>query len=443
MTLRKRIAVIISGLIIISSLIMYAVTRLALGSSISGQVSIKFFIIITTHIFTGLAIIAAVLFIIEKLVLSRLLRLGSCISSIGASGNPATKVAVTGRDELAKLAEEINKMLAALEQAQGELRQEKKLYRNLADKLRTAHEQLLAIIEFLPDATFVIDHGGKVIAWNRAMEKLTGTSKQEIIGKSDYTYAVPFFGEPGPMLINLIRTDINGDELGYEQVEKKGNTLYAEVLAPCLYNGKGALLGMTASPLYDSDGRLVGAVSTIRDITEQKQAEEQLKFLSLHDPLTGLYNRMYFDQEMKRLAGEGNIKAGIIICDVDNLKVVNDTMGHDMGDKMLLAVAGIFKETLRKNDIVARIGGDEFAILLTNCSEAAVEHTCERIRGAIDRHNLANPEFPVNISIGFAACNKKVADLAELFRQADKNMYLDKQQRSHKFCAAVPGKSMG
>ncbi|MHB8917084.1 MAG: PAS domain S-box protein, partial [Desulfocucumaceae bacterium] len=106
----------------------------------------------------------------------------------------------------------------------------------------------------------------------------------------------------------------------------------------------------------------------VRDITERKKMERQLSFLSLHDPLTGLYNRAYFEQELRRLEDGRHTSAGIILCDVDGLKIVNDSLGHDAGDTLLAVTAGVIRTSFRGSDMVARIGGDEFAVLLSNCS---------------------------------------------------------------------------
>ncbi len=143
--------------------------------------------------------------------------------------------------------------------------------------LKLSHQQSLDIIEFLPDATLVIDEKSRVIAWNRAMEEMTGLGKREILGKGDYLYAVPFYGKPKPILIDFVMAgDVNSQD-GYHFVEEQGRDLYAETYAPLLYGGKGAYLWAKASPLYDAQGRLNGAMESIRDITKRKMAEESLR----------------------------------------------------------------------------------------------------------------------------------------------------------------------
>lgn len=148
--------------------------------------------------------------------------------------------------------------------------------------LKEAHQRVLDIIEFLPDATFVIDADKKVIAWNRAIEEMTGVLKEEIMGKGDYEYAVPFYGSRRPILADLSLSREDEIESRYNYVKKQGNTLFAEVFLPHMYGGKSGYFRGTATPLYDSEGNIVGAIESIRDITERKEAEEQIRTVSLY-----------------------------------------------------------------------------------------------------------------------------------------------------------------
>lgn len=133
-----------------------------------GQAGMLYFIL--SLLVISLVFGVVTLLLLEKVVLYRLVRLSADVNSVGASSDHSARVSMTGRDELSSLAGAINGMLEALERSQNELKESKERYRKLANKLRTAHQQLLDIIEFLPDATFVIDHNKKVIAWNRAIE---------------------------------------------------------------------------------------------------------------------------------------------------------------------------------------------------------------------------------------------------------------------------------
>jgi len=155
--------------------------------------------------------------------------------------------------------------------------------KRMDDELRRAHKQLMDIIDLLPDATFVIDKNGRVIAWNRAIEEMTGVRKKEIIGKSGYIYAEPFYGFKRPVLIDQIFSEDDGLRGKYDYIKRRGDTIFGEVFVPSLYGGKGADLFVTASPLFGDEGRIVGAIESIRDVTEWKRADEALQ--RAHDEL--------------------------------------------------------------------------------------------------------------------------------------------------------------
>ncbi|MFA5323396.1 MAG: PAS domain S-box protein, partial [Smithella sp.] len=150
------------------------------------------------------------------------------------------------------------------------------------NELQTAHQQLNDIIEFIPDATFVIDKDKKVIAWNRALEEMTGVRKQDIIGKGDYAYSFPFYGKLRPIIIDLIGKDDPETLALYAKCEKHGNIIYGEVFLPRLYDGKGAYVLVTASPLLDPNGNSYGAIETVRNITEHKKIEADLRQYQEH-----------------------------------------------------------------------------------------------------------------------------------------------------------------
>ena len=148
--------------------------------------------------------------------------------------------------------------------------------------LRETQQRMADIINFLPDVTFVIDLEGKVISWNKAAEEMTGIKAEDMVGKGDYEYAIPFYGRRQQIIIDLVLKKDEELEQNYPFIERVGNSLIGENHCPAV-RGTGAYLRATASPLYDSHGRIVGAIESIRDATESKKAEEQMKYISLHD----------------------------------------------------------------------------------------------------------------------------------------------------------------
>ena len=149
------------------------------------------------------------------------------------------------------------------------------------EALRESEQRLSDIIDFLPDATFAVDREGKVIAWNRALEEMTCVLKSEMVGKGNYAYAIPFYSERRPILIDLIFMDRKEIEEKYYFILRKGDQLIAETLLPMLNGREDVFLWGIASPLYDSSGSVVGAIESIRDISRYKQTEEDLKKTNL------------------------------------------------------------------------------------------------------------------------------------------------------------------
>lgn len=180
------------------------------------------------------------------------------------------------------------------------------------DALRDSEQRLLTIISFLPDATFAIDLEGKLIVWNKAMEELSGIKAEDVLGKADYDYSIPFYGVRRPMLIDIVLKPYKEIETLYPSIQRDGVTLTTEIAAPSLRpNG---YIWSKAAPLYDSQGNMIGAIETARDITERKLTEQALqeaetKYRSLvEETLTGVYlvqdNRfIYVNPRMAEIYG--------------------------------------------------------------------------------------------------------------------------------------------
>lgn len=184
------------------------------------------------------------------------------------------------------------------------------------------------------------------------------------------------------------------------------------------------------------NGKVTGIILSSRDITERKQLEQELRYLSVHDSLTNLYNRAYFDVEMTRLDAAGVNPVGVMIFDLDGLKLVNDTVGVEAGDRLLVKTAEILQNYF-KTEIVARIGGDEFAVLLPYVGKESLEDVSASIQSKITEFNNSNPQFPLSLSIGIAVREDPVISLWETFKEADDNMNRIKLHRSRSARSAV------
>jgi len=156
------------------------------------------------------------------------------------------------------------------------------------EALRESRSRLEDIVTFLPDATLAIDKEKRIIIWNKAIEEMTGVPAAEMIGKGDYAYTIPFYGEARPQMMDLVFLDYKEIAARYPNITREGDSLTAEAFCNALYNNKGAWVFAKASPLHDQSGNIIGAIESIRDITEHKRAEEKIQQMAHHDSLTGL-----------------------------------------------------------------------------------------------------------------------------------------------------------
>jgi diguanylate cyclase (GGDEF)-like protein/PAS domain S-box-containing protein len=184
--------------------------------------------------------------------------------------------------------------------------------------------------------------------------------------------------------------------------------------------------------MHEENNQIRGAVFTIRDITQDKKQREEIEYLSFRDGLTGLYNRRFFEQELKRLDKEQELPLSLIIGDINGLKLVNDVFGHIEGDHLIQAAAQIMKKVCRKQDIISRWGGDEFIILLPYTNRGEAEKICSRIEMESEQSGLI--ERKVSISLGCDTKEKAEENMIEVMKRAEDYMYKVKllKSNSHK-----------
>jgi len=163
----------------------------------------------------------------------------------------------------------------------------------------------------------------------------------------------------------------------------------------------------------------------VRDITERKTAEKKVFDMSVHDALTGLYNRNYFEREILRYINEDIVNVGMVICDIDGLKLVNDTMGHAEGDNYIRITANILRSCFNEYDIIARIGGDEFAVLIRDINEEKINEIKAKVKKMANEYNDGS-HIPVSISIGYAILSDNTKTINDIYKEADDYMYREK-----------------
>ncbi|MDZ7838710.1 MAG: diguanylate cyclase [Actinomycetota bacterium] len=165
-------------------------------------------------------------------------------------------------------------------------------------------------------------------------------------------------------------------------------------------------------------------IIAVEDITDRKKTEKKITYLTYHDQLTGLYNRRFFEGELKRLDKKKQLPLSIVIADLNGLKLVNDTLGHSMGDKIIKKVALLLKKACRSDDILARWGGDEFIFLLPKTQSEVSEKFSKKIKKYCKR--LIVKKIPVSISVGIATKIDLEENIAETIIDAENNMYKNK-----------------
>ena len=331
-----------------------------------------------------------------------------------ANGDLGVKINVNSNDELGYLSQNFNEM---------------------TESLKSTRDQLQATLNFLPDATFAVDTEGKIILWNKAMEEMTGIKAEDMLGRGEFEHSLPFYGERRPGLADMVLKSHPEFEDSYLLFEKQEDrSVFGEAFCPCIGDA-GMYVWVKASPLYDSEGKLFGAIETIRDITERKRTEEKIQHMSYHDRLTGLYNRYYLEEQMNIIDTEQQLPISIIMIDLNGLKLVNDTHGYSTGDEMLKNTAAVLRQLCQDSEIIARLGGDEFVICLPQTSEKEAMAIGREISKAYQQEQIK--DLPVSISLGTAVKEDTEKKLVNVLREAEDEMYQNKLTESRSGKSAV------
>lgn len=182
------------------------------------------------------------------------------------------------------------------------------------------------------------------------------------------------------------------------------------------------------TPIYEN-GELVAVQGVMRNIDEKIKLEQDLQYQSSHDALTDIYNRGYFEKMKTYYNQEKNLAVGIVLCDLDQLKYVNDTYGHKKGDQLIQTAAELLKNFFSDNAIVSRVGGDEFAIILPNTTMYQIEILCDQLREKINHYPALSDDIYLQMSIGMAFSEQSFGKTESLYIEADKKMYEEKKQK--------------
>jgi diguanylate cyclase (GGDEF)-like protein/PAS domain S-box-containing protein len=255
----------------------------------------------------------------------------------------------------------------------------------------------------------VLDQKGEVSLINQKGCNIIGMEEEDIIGKN--------------WIENFIPKDIVSD------VKKVFDNVFSEKIEMSKHhentiitsNKEERIIAWDNNILYNSDGIITGIISSGEDVTEIRKKEVELCYLSYHDELTGLYNRRFFEEQIKRLDNPRNLPLSIVMGDVNGLKLTNDAFGHKAGDEILKMIGNIIATSIRGNDIATRWGGDEFVILLpstgTDAAAMLINRIQEKIKNASFEYGI------VSISFGVSAKKHRHDDINDIFTSAEELMY--------------------
>ncbi|WP_453993755.1 EAL domain-containing protein [Bacillus nitroreducens] len=260
----------------------------------------------------------------------------------------------------------------------------------------------------------ITDEKGIATEFNEFAEKISNHSRGDVIGRSIFES-----NEAGTYFKKVLE-----DRVKYEDVEIKFTNT----------NGDPVIVLFDAQPIYENE-KLVGAFGQFRDITDRFLAEEKYNYLAYHDDLTGLPNRRYIQKEIETLIKKDQPKLAILFLDLDRFKVINDTFGHSMGDLLLIEVSKRLSNCLEEDDLLARVGGDEFTFLLKNIKDE--DYVIQKAEQIIDQFKepitINSNQFHTSISIGIAIYPDQPFSLREFMIIADNAMYKAKTQGKNKY----------
>ncbi|WP_231369388.1 diguanylate cyclase domain-containing protein [Thioalkalivibrio sp. AKL19] len=282
-----------------------------------------------------------------------------------------------------------------------------------------------AILFASPDPIYVLDPAGRVVYANKATAELFSLDPQAIIGKSAFDLGFTFASE---------------FQRNVEQVIT-GQSIHRGKLDHSFASGQGNKFEYVLAPVLDEHGETEAVVCILRDITQQVIAEEKIWYHAHHDHLTGLPNRRLFvdrlEQEVSH-AKRSNLMLGVLFMDLDGFKEVNDSFGHEAGDRLLSEVAVRITSCLRKEDIVSRLGGDEFTVIVTGAAQCNdVERIAQTIIQTLEAPFRIGPDpVRISVSIGVSFYPADASFPSALLEAADEAMYMAKKSDTHWACFA-------
>lgn len=296
-------------------------------------------------------------------------------------------------------------------------------------ELAMAEQRELAEVTLssIGDGITTIDTEGKVRYMNRVAEQLTGWSVEEARGMPVTEVLVELDEATGQPLENIAIRCL-----------QIGRLVGSSSAVAVSRDGRRTGIEASASPILASNGQVLGAVVVIRDVSHERELRHALSWQATHDPLTGLYNRREFDDQLAKVIARTKQHAGekhaLLYLDLDQFKIINDTCGHAAGDEVLRQLTEILQSKMRDSDIFARLGGDEFAVLLIGCSLEQAHYLADELRQAVKdfRFVWGRHLFELGVSIGLMPLDTDTLSASDAMSAADRACYIAKEQGRNK-----------
>ena len=315
---------------------------------------------------------------------------------------------------------EVGGIVLSMDNLEDQMKLEVEL-QNYANQLSEQKNALDATLKSIGEAVIATNNQGLITMMNKEAEILTGVSLNEAIGR-------PF--DQVIMISNQKNQPENGQSILHvlstkERVENEEGSF--------LTNLQGIVFPIekTTAPILNIQQESIGAVIVIRNITERYKKQQEIEYLSMHDFLTNLHNRRYFVQELEKLDREIFYPLGLVMIDVNGLKLFNDAYGHDIGDLALVKVASILSRVFNEGEVVARIGGDEFAVILHNTTGDYIETKKAEVHELLSGVHIEN--VGLTVAIGYEIKRESTENTEEILRIAENYMYRNKLSEGHSF----------
>lgn len=286
--------------------------------------------------------------------------------------------------------------------------------RETREKLSLERNKYQQTLLSIGDGVMVVDVNGRIEMLNAVAQELVGWSQEEARGEQYQNVFILSHEQVGRSIQDPVERALAMDHA----VEMENHAVLIS------RNGKRYYLEDSAAPVKDGSGTTLGVVLVFRNVTEKKEQQQEIEFLSYHDALTGLYNRRFFEEEVRRLDTKRNLPISLIIGDVNNLKLTNDVFGHAYGDLLLKSLAGALGKVCRADDIIARWGGDEFALLLPRTGLAEAQQIIVRIQDEFGKVRIKAVNG--SISMGAAVKLQEGENIRDTVDKAEEEMYLKK-----------------